>query len=463
MTDYTTDIKRYLSGEMTAAEMQALEKRALSDPFLAEALEGASQFTPADFSNDVAALNDEIDERNAIEMRKAAASKSAVLSGTTAAEVPGIRPVSHLRWVFRIAAGLVLLALATFTIWNFIKEPTPDTLALNEVIKEQLPAGNDEAESEQELPAEPSAEQAAPVKPDESSRAASTYPADTKSTDRIAVDRETAKALETPAAERQAAPVLAEAPKGKEQPLPESEKAVELAIADNRQEEGKLEKRDQLADERKKATGVVRSDVSQKRNIIQGQVTSAEDGSPLPGVNVVIKGTTIGTVTDAAGNFQLASDLASPSLVFSFIGLQSQEVAVNEQKPVDVKMTPDAAQLSEVVVTGYGIQHEDYPPVVQLAHPVTGNRAFKQYLEKNIRYPKEAVDKKVEGRVTVEFTVEPNGSLTNFVVVRGIGVGCDEELIRLVREGPKWEPTRKDGTAVRDKVRVRLKFDLPGK
>jgi TonB family protein len=442
MTDHTNDIERYLRGEMTAAEMQALEKKALSDPFLADALEGASQVTPADFSNDVTALNKKIDEQSTNRQSKQKA---------------------QLRWLYQVAAGL-LLAVAAFTTWQFLKEPAPDTLALNEIKTDPLTPADDK-KTQQELPAETASvdEQAGSGKGDEAARTASAYPAGAKSASPITEEKETYKALETPAAERQEAPVLAEAPKGKEQPLPESEKAVEMAIADNRQEEGKLEKRDQLADERKKAAGVVRSDVSQKRNIIQGQVTSAEDGSPLPGVNVVIKGTAIGTVTDAAGNFQLVSDLASPSLVFSFIGLQSQEVAVNEQKQVDVKMTPDAAQLSEVVVTGYGIQREDYPPVVQLAHPVTGNRAFRQYLEKNIRYPKEALDKKVEGMVTVEFTVEPNGTLTNFVLVRGIGAGCDEELIRLVQEGPKWEPTRKDGTTVRDKVRVRLKFDLPKK
>ena len=96
-----------------------------------------------------------------------------------------------------------------------------------------------------------------------------------------------------------------------------------------------------------------------------------------------------------------------------------------------------------------------------MAHPENGNRAFKQYLEKSIRYPEQAKAKAVEGRVTVEFTIQPNGSLTDFTVIRGIGSGCDEELIRLIKEGPRWIPTKKDNIPVQDKAKVRLKFELP--
>jgi TonB family protein len=96
-----------------------------------------------------------------------------------------------------------------------------------------------------------------------------------------------------------------------------------------------------------------------------------------------------------------------------------------------------------------------------LAYPENGNRAFRQYLEKNIAYPEEAKARKIEGRVTVDFFVEPDGSVTGFTIIRGIGGGCDEELIRLIKEGPKWIPTKRDNTPVRDKVRVRLKFELP--
>jgi TonB-linked SusC/RagA family outer membrane protein len=86
---------------------------------------------------------------------------------------------------------------------------------------------------------------------------------------------------------------------------------------------------------------------------VTGKVTSADDGSVLPGVNVLVKGTSSGTTTDAGGNFSIS---VSPdaTLVFSFIGLASQEVAVGNRTSVDVKMESDVQSLSEVVVTGYG-------------------------------------------------------------------------------------------------------------
>ncbi|MCZ8216742.1 MAG: energy transducer TonB, partial [Cyclobacteriaceae bacterium] len=83
--------------------------------------------------------------------------------------------------------------------------------------------------------------------------------------------------------------------------------------------------------------------------------------------------------------------------------------------------------------------------------------------EENRIYPQSALDSKTEGRVTVEFFVESNGSLRDFTIIKGIGSGCDEELIRLIKEGPKWVPTKKNNQPVRDKARVRLNFQLPGK
>lgn len=91
---------------------------------------------------------------------------------------------------------------------------------------------------------------------------------------------------------------------------------------------------------------------------VSGKATSAEDGSALPGVNVVVKGTTNGTVTDSDGNFSLSVSGANQTLVFSFIGLQTQEVAVGERTSVDVQLKLDVTQLTEVVVTAQGIERE---------------------------------------------------------------------------------------------------------
>jgi TonB-linked SusC/RagA family outer membrane protein len=92
--------------------------------------------------------------------------------------------------------------------------------------------------------------------------------------------------------------------------------------------------------------------------VVSGKVSSAEDGSSLPGVNVVLKGTTNGTVTDANGSYRLTVPSSGGSLVFSFIGLQTQEVAIGDRSVVDIALGLDVQQLTEVVVTAVGIERE---------------------------------------------------------------------------------------------------------
>ena len=88
---------------------------------------------------------------------------------------------------------------------------------------------------------------------------------------------------------------------------------------------------------------------------VSGQV-SDEDGEPLPGVNVVAKNTTLGTVTDIDGNFSFAVPENTTTLVFTSIGYQSTEVNIGSRTVINVTMTPDIQSLSEVVVIGYGTQ-----------------------------------------------------------------------------------------------------------
>ncbi|MEQ8927545.1 MAG: TonB-dependent receptor [Fulvivirga sp.] len=89
---------------------------------------------------------------------------------------------------------------------------------------------------------------------------------------------------------------------------------------------------------------------------ITGKVTSFEDGEPLPGVSVVIKGTTTGTVTDIDGAYSINAPEPENILVFSFVGMVTEEITVGNQSVIDVQLVPDITQLSEVVVVGYGTQ-----------------------------------------------------------------------------------------------------------
>ena len=89
---------------------------------------------------------------------------------------------------------------------------------------------------------------------------------------------------------------------------------------------------------------------------VSGQVTSSEDGSVIPGVNVVIKGTSNGVVTDADGTYRIPVPNAGGTLVYSFIGSTTLEKAINGQSVMNISLEPDTKQLSEIIVTAQGIK-----------------------------------------------------------------------------------------------------------
>ena len=89
---------------------------------------------------------------------------------------------------------------------------------------------------------------------------------------------------------------------------------------------------------------------------VSGQVTDAATGETMPGVNVMVKGTSSGAITDLDGNYRVEVDGPDAVLVFSFVGFVSEEVQVGNRSTVDVALVPDLEQLEEVVVVGYGTQ-----------------------------------------------------------------------------------------------------------
>ena len=189
---------------------------------------------------------------------------------------------------------------------------------------------------------------------------------------------------------------------------------------------------------------------------VGGLVFSADDRTPLPGVNVRVKGTLVETVTNVDGHFSVpVPDSTETTLQFHTVGFISEEIAVDHQDSLAIAMEPDVQALSEVVVVGYG-SPEEAPS--QKAYPVPSRKAFRNYLKEQIRYPEEARRNDVEGTVKVQFTVEPDGALTNFQVRKSMGYGCDEEAIRLIQEGPAWQPALRDGQSLSQEVTVKVRF-----
>lgn len=91
-----------------------------------------------------------------------------------------------------------------------------------------------------------------------------------------------------------------------------------------------------------------------------------------------------------------------------------------------------------------------------------GESALFEYLRNNISYPQMAKESNIQGTVFVTFVVEPDGFISNVKVLRGIGGGCDNEAIRVVKKMPRWSPGKQRGKPVRVQFNLPIKFVLEG-
>jgi periplasmic protein TonB len=100
--------------------------------------------------------------------------------------------------------------------------------------------------------------------------------------------------------------------------------------------------------------------------------------------------------------------------------------------------------------------------VEQTAVPQGGLEGFYKYVNSVIKYPAQARRMQIEGRVFVEFVVDRSGNITDVVAVKGIGAGCDEEAIRVVKNSPPWIPGKQRGKPVRQRMVLPITFKLAG-
>jgi len=123
-----------------------------------------------------------------------------------------------------------------------------------------------------------------------------------------------------------------------------------------------------------------------------------------------------------------------------------QETEVEDYVPVEEEEEEEEAQIFTVVES-----MPDFPG---------GDEARIKYLNENIKYPQMARESGIQGRVFVTFVVEKDGSVTDVRVLRGIGGGCDEEAIRVIKNMPKWDPGKQRGKPVRVQFNMPILFKL---
>lgn len=205
-----------------------------------------------------------------------------------------------------------------------------------------------------------------------------------------------------------------------------------------------------------------------------------QSGSPIVGASVLIVNSTSGTLTDSEGNFTLKVG-DDQRISVSYIGMKSVELSVKEclEKQIkEVRLTSDADSGPQLTVVSQSSesasqkapQHnttsepqnteEVFMVVENMPEFPGGLNACLKFLADHVAYPKEAAEKKIQGRVIVQFVVMKDGSIANARVIRSVDPLLDAEALRIIGLMPKWKPGTQRGQAVNVKFTMPITFRL---
>jgi len=397
-----TGFLRYRGNIMTGEERNSFEKELQKDPFAEEAVEGFASISSEEAKRDMALL------------QKRLSTKTTRRKGFV---------------YYRIAASVaVLMIISTVFIilernnsWKQLAETTvqSETFEIYEVQPIKEPAAKDEASEKPAIIAE-------------------------KKSDKPALQQrkiETVKVAET---------------------------VANIEIARTRRTDSLTESRTDISEvyvrsEQETAPYAAMAKAkSSPAALVRGNIISSEDNMPVPGANVIIKGTKTSVVTDTGGNFSITLPAKeSQTLVASFIGMETKEFEANSDTQIQVSLDPSLSAINEVVVVGYGAKRADskneeltgyVPP-----QPINGKTAFDKYIEENLLRP-DTITTGQRVVVVVSFLIHTDGRIDSIRIVRSPDKLFSEEAIRLIKSGPSWIPGRENGKIIEDEVRVRIVF-----
>jgi hypothetical protein len=463
----------YLKGDLSSQERHTFEKELEADPFEKEALEGMESLTTDQVEEDILTLHSRL--------RKRLGKKRRIAWYSAAASI----------------ASLLIVGTVFLQIYDFNPEKAEKTLdeeAFNVAPlteqAESMTAEEDFEEGVEETTREVSAKEVSSREISTSEVSTNTERRDEKGPANVTgiqvseAPVERAPYPETPVEEAlpqeaEAIPVETEAVplegllvEEEVEPMEETEQETETGKRSNRRSKQLSQpSATQPMETQKKAS----SQADYARLVsrqVSGVVISAEDMEPLPGASVAVKGSNTGVVTDMNGIFTLpVLDDSNRTLVASFVGMETQEYQFDDDTQIRLVMQPDALTLNEVVMVDQGIQpsampaggyttdqmkeHEDQRSGP--AQPSGGFKAFKQYMEASIKYPD--VESTAERAVVIlRFTVKPSGDLTSIIPLRSPGEPFTQEAIRLIKEGPSWNPAFNDDGKIEEIVQLRIVF-----
>jgi len=154
-----------------------------------------------------------------------------------------------------------------------------------------------------------------------------------------------------------------------------------------------------------------------------------------------------------------------PPKQVTVINIVKDDVEVEDDIEIDVEadQETEVEDFTPIVEEEEEVQEMEIFTVVESMPTYPGGVAARmKFLQENIKYPQMARESGIQGTVYVTFVVEPDGSVSDVRVLRGIGGGCDEEAVRVIKAMPKWIPGKQRGKPVRVQFNMPIKFTLQG-
>lgn len=455
-----TDIEKYHKGQLSAKEMHALEKAALDDPFLADALEGYA-LSGVNVNADITELKNRLVKRTEEENKVVP-----IVAG---------KKLSFSWWkgaamiVLIAGAGLIVYELGFTNKKNDIAQTIAkeaDKAATKDTGKATSPALlNADTNTRSVVTDQQEKDKPKTENNKISSVASEKEQTRKKNTKPKAVINETQ--AQGNAATVSSAPTTVAAEKSKEETLNDD---FQKKISPAKQEEFKARRQqynklDGIVHDAEKNSNVAAQIQSvennykaqqrrafNKTNIFRGRVTDAYNNA-LPFSNITNIEDSIGTYSDARGYFTLTSPDSILTVQVRSLGFESNNVQLQNNIPNNqVQLQEDRSSLAEIVISNKKVnskRQENNTMVLEEPEPADGWTNYDLYLANNLKVPDNFKDKQTgtRGEVELSFEVDKNGEPFNITVKKSLCETCDKEAIRLVKEGPKWKRKARKGKA----------------
>jgi len=445
------DIEQYLAGKLSQLEMHAMEKAALDDPFLAEAMEGYEGMQNTEWNNQLVTLREEISKKG------------------TAAKVIPLHKTKRNWW--KTAAAILLLGAATTITYLLTNdEPgeknTPQIAQTITVIPDSLTKpGNVTVPSV-----------TASLNP-----TASATTEEIKATSELIVKNETAKkqaeqfipdpnapqikALDknnTAAAEVNTEKITEPVPAAANNPAAinsNDQIADESNLAKNKATARSIQETEALSRQKKQADAISKKETA-LNNFFTAQVV-APDNTPLPFTNISIKKENFGTYADAKGMVRLVSTDSILNIEVRSVGYTPKLFMLRtNQSPAKIVLQEDEMAKKDTRIIGNaGAGSSTVSRRARLVtdsavnvEPADGWENYNTYVANNLDIPKDIMNRDLRGEVEISFDVRSNGTISNIRINKSLGAGYDEAAKRLILEGPQWKVKKGRKTSAKVKV-----------